>query len=141
MKKIIILVAVVFISLQLSGCGCEKDKDEKGKNKTQIEMTIENLYTDEGKLVYNNNDIYKIVYYFSGDEITGLEHYYEYANETEAEAKYKEYKETLKNDASIKKITRSGKYVVYTMAGERYEGKTVEQVKNSYSYLVPVYEK
>lgn len=142
MKKIKLLIAVVLCFLVV-GCSCEKkDKEgnEKPKGDTQIESTIKSMYTDDKKLVFDNNGIYKLVFYYSGNEITGLEHYYEYKDEKEAESKYKEDSENLKNNLSIKKISRNGKYVIYTMAGKEYEGKTVKQVKESYSYLLPVYE-
>lgn len=141
MKKIKLLIAVALCFLVV-GCSCEKKEknDEKPKDATQIENTIESMYTDDKKLVFDNNGIYKLVFYYSGNEITGLEHYYEYKDEKEAESKYKEDSENLKDNLSIKKISRNGKYVIYTMAGKEYEGKTVKQVKESYSYLLPVYE-
>ena len=144
MKRFLYVLGVCILSVMLIGCGCDKDKkkeNDKEKGENQIEKTISNLYTDDEKLVYANGDLYKLVFYYKDNEITGLEHYYEYKDEKEAEAKYKEDTENLKNDMSIKKISRSGKFVVYTMAQDRYEGKTVEEVKNSYSYLLPVYEK
>ena len=143
MKKISLLFLVMIMSFMLVGCGCnKKDNDgDKSKEVSQIEKTIKNLYTDEEKLVYDNSGIYKLVFYYKGEEITGLEHYYEYKDEKEAESKYKEDSEKYKNNAQIKKITKSGKFVVYTMVGEEYEGKTVSEVKSSYSFLIPVYDK
>lgn len=141
--KRIKLIFVVALCLFVVGCsGDKKNKDkEKDKGESQIENTIKSMYTDENKLVYDNNGIYKLVFYYKDNEITGLEHYYEYKDETEAESKYKEDSESLKNNSSIKKISRSGKYVIYTMAGKEFEGKTVSEVKESYSFLLPVYEK
>lgn len=144
MKKFLSIITICLLSFLLVGCGCENNKDNDNNNdnkeKTQIEKTIENLYTDDEKLVYDNSGIYKIVFYFENDEITGLEHYYEYEDEKSAEAQYNIDKENLKDDASIKNITLSGKYVVYTFVGEQYEGKTVQEIKDTYSFLIPVYE-
>lgn len=143
MKKVLSIFAICFLSLLLVGCGCEKKKEKENNGdpvEKQIEKTIASLYTDENKLVYNNGDVYKIVYYYEDNEITGLEHYYEYANEKEALEHYNKDKEELKNHASIKKIYLSGKYVVYKLVGEEYEGKTVEEIKNAYPFLIPVYE-
>lgn len=145
MKKVLSIFAICLLSFLLVGCGCDKDKDkDKDKEdtqKNQIEKTIENLYTDDNKLVYDNGGIYKIVFYYNKDnEITGLEHYYEYKDEKTAEEQYNKDKEEFKNDASIKNISLSGKYVIYTFVGEQYEGKTVNEVKESYGFLVPVYE-
>ena len=120
----------------------KKEKENNGDTiEQQIEKTISSLYTDDSKLVYKNGDVYKLVFYYKDNEITGLEHYYEYENETIAQEHYNKDKEELKNNASIKNIYLSGKYVVYRFVGEQYEGKTVEEVKNSYPFLIPVYEK
>lgn len=143
MKKVLLVCTLCFLSLLLVGCGCEKKKPIKNKELTveeQIENTISNLYTDDSKLVYKNGDLYKLVFYYENNEITGLEHYYEYENETVAKEHYDKDKEELKNISSIKNIYLSGKYVVYKLVGEQYEGKTVEDIKNSYPFLIPVYE-
>lgn len=143
MKKFSFILMICILSFMLVVCGCEKnDKKDTNKDKqqTQIEKTINDLYTDDRKLVYDNNGLYKLVYYYQDNVITGVEHYYEYKDEKEAKEHYEKDKEELKNDASIKKISLSGKYVVYVMTGDRDEGKTVEEIKNSHSYLLPVYE-
>lgn len=144
MKRYLYILGICTLSVMLIGCGSDKDKkkeNSKSKEQTQIEKTLNKLYTDDKKLVYANGDLYKLVFYYNGNKITGLEHYYEYKDEKEAESKYKEDLETLKNDVSIKNILRSGKYVVYIMSEDRYEDKTVEELKKEYSYLLPVYEK
>lgn len=142
MKKILSIITIFVLSFLLVGCGCENKEDKKEENneQNQIEETLKSFYTDDNKLVYNNGDVYKIVFYYEDDKITGLEHYYEYKDEKEAKEKYEEDKETLKNNTSIKDIILSGKYVVYVLSGDQYEGKTVQEVKDSYTYLIPVYE-
>lgn len=143
MKKVLSIFVVCLLSLLLVGCGCEKKKEKENNGDTieqQIEKTISSLYTDDSKLVYKVGDVYKMVFYYKDNEITGLEHYYEYENEIVAQEHYNKDKEELKNHSSIKKIYLSGKYVVYKLVGEEYEGKTVEEVKNAYPFLIPVYE-
>lgn len=140
MKKCLYLVVACFMLFVLAGCDKNKDKNKEKNEGTQIEETIKDLYTDEEKLVYDNGGVYKLVFYFENDDITGLEHYYEYENEAEAKKQYDIDRETLKDNISIKNISLSGKYVIYTMAPEQYEGKKVSEIKNSYSFLLPVYE-
>lgn len=142
MKKILSIITIFVLSFLLVGCGCENKEDKKEENneQNQIEETLKSFYTDDNKLVYNNGDVYKMVFYYEDDKITGLEHYYEYKDEKEAKEKYEEDKETLKNNTSIKDIILSGKYVVYVLSSDQYEGKTVQEVKDSYTYLIPVYE-
>lgn len=138
MKKYLKIALVVLVCVVLVGCGCNKKENGKDKKK---EETAFNLYTDDTKLVYKNKDLYKIVFYYEGNNITGVEHYYEYKDENEAKLQYEKDKETYKNNTTIKTIKQVDKYVVYVMNESEYEGKTVESVKNDYSYLVPVYEK
>jgi len=145
MKKFLSVFMVCLLSFLLVGCGCDKDKDkdknkEENKETKKIAETIKSLYTDDEKLVYDNGGVYKIVFFYSGNEITGLQHYYEYENEADAESKFKEYQENYKNYASIKNISKVDKFVVLTMASSEYEGKTVDNIKESYSFLKPVYE-
>ena len=142
MKKIFYVLGVILVSILLFGCGNNNKKDkEKEVIESPIEKTIKNLYTDDTKLVYDNGGIYKLVFYYSNNEITGLEHYYEYKDENEASSQYEKDIESLENNASIKEISKSGKYVVYTLSSNEYEGKTVEDIKNIYSFLMPVYKK
>lgn len=138
MKKFAKIALIVLVCVVLVGCGCKKKDDDKNNKK---EETAFNLYTDDTKLVYNNNDLYKIVFYFEGNKITGVEHYYDYKTESDAKLQYEKDKETYKNNTTIKTIKQVDKYVVYVMSDTEYEGKTVEQVKKDYSYLIPVYEK
>ena len=142
MKKIFY---IYILTLLLVGCSNNSSKDNNDKTKTeldiQIEKTISDLYTDSTKLVYNNNDIYKLVFYYKDDKITGLQHYYELESEKEADEKYAEDIEKYKNNITIKHISKNGKYVIYTFVGEQYEGKTVEDIKKTYTFLVPVYKK
>lgn len=139
MKKIIKFTLITLLCFVLVGCGCSK-KNNKKKEEQAINIA-ETLYTDNTKLVFNNNSIYKLVFTFNkNNEITGYQHYYEYASEKDAEEKYNNDKKELKNDISIKKIERNGKFVIYTMAPSEYEGKTVSEIQESYSFLIPVYK-
>ena len=143
MKKKVYLFVGLFICSLLVGCSCEKknNANKKPNDIVQDENIINDLYTDEEKLVYDNNGLFKIVFYYSDDNITGLEHYYEYENEIDAEKKYKEDIEKYKNNAQIEKINRNGRFVVYTIVDTEYAGKTVSDIKETYSFLIPVYKK
>ena len=140
MKKFLKVTMITILCFMLIGCGCSKKDNNKDKNKEVDENIVEKLYTNDTQLVYKT-DAYKLVFYFNqSQEITGYEHYYEYANTTEAESKYKSDLENYKNDLTIKKIERKGKFVIYTMASSEYEGKTVSDIQDTYSFLIPVYK-
>ena len=138
MKKyfvlIICLLLVVFV-------GCENKKEQKNQKEDITEKITNNLYTDDKRLVYDNNGIYKLVFYYADDTITGLEHYYIYADTTAAKEQYEKDKEQYKYNTSIKEITLKGKYIIYTMAEDEYKDKTVNEIKDNFSYLIPVYKR
>lgn len=143
MKKISFLFLLMIISFFIVGCGCNKKESniDEVKEVSEIEKTINELYTDEEKLVYDNNGIYKIVIYYKGEKITKVEHYYEYKDENEAVIKYNEDINKYKDNAQIDKITKSGKFVVYSIANIEYKNKTVSEIQSDYSFLIPIYEK
>ncbi len=141
MKKFLKLTVITILCFVLVGCGCSKKEKKKEKSKEKEVSLAEKLYTNDSQLVFNNKDVYKLVFYYnSAKEITGYEHYYEFATEKEAEEEYKKVSEDLKNNVSIKKIERKGKFVIYTMNPSEYEGKTVSDIQESYSFLIPVYK-
>lgn len=129
MKKVLLVVAICLLSLSLVGCNKEKEKD----NNKEI-----SLYSDKTKIVFDNNGYYKMVYYYEGDKITGIKHYYDLETEEKATEKLVKDKEDLKYNITIKSITQEGRYVIYTMAESEYKDLTVEKVKTDYSYLTEV---
>ncbi len=68
-----------------------------------------------------------IVYYYSGDKITGAKAFYEYVDETAAKNAY----ETIKANAgnSYKSVSLSGIYVILEANESEYEGLTASDVK------------
>ena len=140
MKKFISIIIVCFLALLLVGCG-DKDKKEENKELKRVEETIKALYSNEDKLVYDNGGLYKIVIYYDGNKVTGIENYYEYSNEEEAKSKLEETKELLKNEENVKSVLKSGKFVVTVYNNNEYKDETVENIQNTYVSLKPVYEK
>lgn len=146
MKKFISIVMVCFLAFLLVGCNKEnnenkENKKEEEKEVNKIEETIKALYSDDEKLVYDNGGIYKIVVYYKGNEVTGFENYREYSDENEAKTKLEETKEFYKDNANVKNVLRSGKFVVTIFNENEYKDKTVEDIQNEYVSLRPVYEK
>lgn len=140
MKKFISIVMVCFLAFLLVGCG-DKDKKEENKELKRVEETIKALYSNEDKLVYDNGGLYKIVIYYDGNKVTGIENYYEYSNEEEAKSKLEETKELLKDEENVKSVLKSGKFVVTVYNNNEYKDETVENIQNTYVSLKPVYEK
>ena len=76
----------------------------------------------------------------SKKKITGMEDYYEFSDGPTADTKATELAEKFKANKTFK-VTSKGKYVIYTYVEDQFKGKTVKDIKDSYSYLVPVYAK
>ena len=74
-----------------------------------------------------------IVYYYSGDKITGAKAFYEYVDETAAKNAY----ETIKANAgdSYKSVSLSGIYVILEANESEYEGLSASDVKQQVELL------
>lgn len=135
-RRVLIVICFIFMIL----VGCENNNKKPIVQEDESQNVINSLYTDENKLVYDNNGM-KIVYYYSGDLITGLEYYYSYADVNEAKEQCEKANEEFKYNSSIKEIIEKGKFVVYVMNESEYKDTTVEDIKDSLSYLTPVYKR
>lgn len=74
-----------------------------------------------------------LVYTYSGDEVTGLKAYYEYADASAASAAYEFYQ--ANNDGSFKEVALDGKYLILTANEEEYEGLTASDVKQQIEFM------
>ena len=68
-----------------------------------------------------------VVYTYSGDEITGMKSYAEYADAATAEKAFNQLKESDEEEA--KNAELNGKYIVITHDASDYEGMTASDVK------------
>ena len=159
-RKILFSILAIIMCLTLVGCGKEEkqnntlddiiekftnsekdDKDNSSKNNDNKESTSLDeikLYSDDTKMVFNFYDQYNIVYHYKGDTITGLELYYDYGTEELAKISKSAIEQT--QDYEIKSVVQKGRYVIVTYNEEAYQDMTVEEVKQTYSYLEQVYE-
>lgn len=108
--------------------------------------TINDAYfvSDNSKLVltldndYDENDVLAptkshLVYYYSGDKITGVKYFYEFSSEDKAAEAFKGLTENNEEyDGRPESIKLNGKYVIYTFPANQFEGTSVEDIK---SYL------
>lgn len=74
-----------------------------------------------------------LVYTYSGEEITGLKGYYEYADDAKAQAAANYLKENAAD--AYKEIAVEGKYVVVTSNEADYEGVTTSDVKQQIEFM------
>ena len=158
-RKILFSVLAIIMCLTIVGCGKEEkqnnilgdiienftnsennDKDDSSKNNDDKDTSLDEikLYSDDTKMVFNFYDQYNIVYHYKGDTITGLELYYDYGTEELAKISKSAIEQT--QDYEIKSVVQKGRYVIVTYNEEAYQDMTVEEVKQTYSYLEQVYE-
>lgn len=159
LKNLFAVLLICIVSLLVTGCG-EKNNDiddiidkvqnnnkenddkknsEDSKN-TSNEYDDLKLYSDDTKIVFNMENVYYIVYYHNGNDITGLEYIYDYPDA--ATARYTEtvLKASYQDDSSVEKIEVKGKQLRVKFKESAYDGETLESVKQAYSYLKEVKE-
>lgn len=96
--------------------------------KIVLTMTEDNAALDESIW---EAPITHVVYYYSGDTLTGARAFYEYTTEAEAEEAFKHLE--LGDFANNKKI--SGKFVIFEVKDTRYNTMSVEELRNSIERL------
>ena len=73
-----------------------------------------------------------IVYYYSGDKITGAKSFYEFADEATAKEAYNELKESAAEYADSSEL--KGKYIVITASDDDIKDITVDGVKSQIEF-------
>ena len=150
-KKILIGLFTIVMCFALVGCEKEKTPDngktqEQGNNNNSLEVNNKDseeeynikLYSDDTKMVFNFSNVYYITYYYSGDKITGLEYVYDCQNKETAKLMEASIKANYKAEDNIKSVERKSKYIIVTWTEEEYKDNTVEEIKETYSYLEQV---
>lgn len=157
LKSLFSILFICIISISLTACGNNKidnnvddiinqsennnKKNDNNDNKTEEdEYDYIKLYSDDTKIVFNMENVYYIVYYHNGNDITGLEYIYDYPDA--ATARYTEtvLKASYQDDSSVEKIEVKGKQLRVKFKESAYDGETLESVKRAYSYLKEVKE-
>ena len=139
MKKKYLLGLLIVVSLfMVTACGKEKDNEENnGEDIGSITNEDDNneyedleLYSDDTKLVFARADG-KVVFYYSGNEITGETAYFNYQSNALAKIALN----TLEKNENIANTYVQGKYLVVEYNENQYGTLTLEDVKLTYSYL------
>ena len=74
-----------------------------------------------------------IVYYYSGDTITGVTTYMEFDNDATAKAALDLYKNA--DQTGVKSLKTDGKYLVVEMTEDQYKDLTVSDVKQQVEFM------
>ena len=75
-----------------------------------------------------------IVYTYSGDEITGMKAYYEFADEATAKKAFDYYNDADSSE-EFKEVALDGKYVILTANESDYENLTASDVKQQIEFM------
>jgi len=141
-KKLLLIIFVVGTLFLVTGCGNKKvdDINYESNNTNGTGEVKENddssayddfeLYSDNTKIVFANGSG-KIVFYYSGNEITAHHVYFDYNNNAAAKLAL----QYLEKDESIDKAYVKGRYLIVEYNKSEYENMTLEDVKTAYSYL------
>lgn len=128
---------IIFISLLLL-VGCNKEKEGKininlgeEEKPSVTEKDIE-LYSDNTKLVYVSEKA-KLVYYYSGETITGYYIYIDYGDGETAQLALTAFNTNKSTD--VKRAYTRGKYLVIEYNESEYKDLSVSKVKKDNSYL------
>ena len=146
-KKLFIILLVGLLFITLTGCGKNEeipnaDNGESvkpGARDGETENDEIKLYSDDTKLVFDAT-AYKMVFYYSGEKITGLEYYVDYQDSATAAYALASVKTQYNEEDNIDSITQNGRYILVKFTEEEYKDLSVEEVKSTFSYFKQINE-
>ncbi len=93
------------------------------------------LASDEEKLVYNCDDEFKLIVHTDGDEVTGLEHMFKFANDDEALEGLEKIKQDYKEVDNVDKIILNNNLIKVIFNKLAFKDLTREDAKAMYEHL------
>ncbi len=130
----VVVIAIIIIAVVVATRGTTQLSDAYFvSDDTKYVLTMENDGEDA-----DEEDEYPpikthLVYNYSGDEITGMTTYMEYADEATAKAAYEAYKNA--DQEGVKSLSVNGKYLVVEMTEENYKDLTASDVKQQVEFM------
>lgn len=107
-------------------------KVQNNQNPLEQFPEYKEIYSDDTKIVYDYNNEYKIIIHKNGDEIIGIEHYYNFENENAANNALASLKSEYTNSEAI---FQKGQYVKVILNEEIYKNLTIADIRQHYSQL------
>ena len=126
----IVVVVVVAIVLVTKGGSSKLDDSYFVSDGTKYVLTVDVENTDEEYTPVKSH----MVYYYSGDDITGVKVYYEYANADDAKAAYDALKE-VGGFESFKSVELDGKYLIMTSKESEYAELKASDIKQQIEFM------
>jgi|GEM_PF-1736080 len=130
----IVVAIVVIVAVVLATSGTKLNDSYFVSDDTKYVLTIDSdsMYNEEDEVVPIKAHL---VYTYSGDDITGLKAYYEFANESDAKKAYDQYQSDTIESEAYKEVVQDGKYVILTANESEYEGLTASDIKQRIEFM------
>ena len=125
-----IILAVVFLVKGNNAISDDYFKSDDTKYVLTVDTETMGLDTEDQTYVPVRTHI---VYTYSGDEITGMKSYVEYADAATAQKAFEEMKAS--GEEGIEQAEVNGKYIVVTADKEEYEDMTASDVKQQIEFM------
>lgn len=130
---IVVIAIIVTVVLVTRNTGLNDKFFTSDDTKYVLTLDESTITTEEGEEAYNPIKTH-LVYFYSGDEITGLKAYYEYPNATAAKAAL-DFLKSSYEDEQKELVTIDGKYVIFTAPASEYEELTASEVKEQIEFM------
>ena len=96
------------------------------------------VYSNDNMIVYNFNDEYKIVIHTDGDKIIGIEHYYDFGSEFNADNALNNLMTQYSNNENFENIIQNDRYVKVIFDEDMYENMSISDIRKQYSNLTEI---
>ncbi|MBR2543359.1 hypothetical protein IKF03_02085 [Candidatus Saccharibacteria bacterium] len=134
--SVVVLVAVIVIALVLSNNNINESFFVSDDTKSVLELDAsEGLLSADISGTESMPEKAYLVFFYSGDEVTGQSIYYEYSDQALAKKNADYLKSQKTDDEMISKILTNGKYVVVMMSEKTFEGMTSEDAKRQIEFM------
>ena len=130
---VVIVVVVVAIILGTKKGGITGLNDSffvSDGSKLVVDVDAESVFSEDEQYIPKT---VRLVYYYKGDSVTGLEAYYEYADEEIAKAAFNYLSKSLEGE--YKSISQDRVYVIVEANEEEYLGTTTDDVKQQIEFI------
>ena len=133
---VVVVAVIVIVAVVLATSGSNKLNDDYFKSDGQkYVLTVE---TDQTAIEDTDEEYVPVkthmVYTYSGDTITGLKLYYEYADADTAKKALEEMKSAA-GDEDLGDVVVEGKYVITTAPEEQYKDLTASDIKAQIEFM------
>lgn len=125
----LVVVVVIVVAVILANRGPKLDDSYFVSDDTKYVLTVDSDDSEDNLSLVKTHLVYK----YSGDTITELKSYYEFANAEDAKAAFDSYKEAY--SGSFKAAELNGKYIIFTANEEDYSDLTASDVKQQIEFM------